>query len=59
LEVHSNTISHPLGARCGGVLQESSSSTPTGKQDKGRLLVPDHMGWIATMWHFGVDGDRK
>jgi hypothetical protein len=28
----------------------------TRKQDDGRLLVPDHMGWIVTMWHFGADG---
>jgi hypothetical protein len=35
------------------------SSTSTGRQDGGRLVflsVPDHMGWIVTMWHFGVDG---
>jgi len=31
------------------------SSTSTGRQDGGRL-VPDHMGWIVAMWHFGVDG---
>jgi len=39
------------------LIQESSmSSTAPSKQDDGRLLVPDHMGWIVTMWHFGVDG---
>jgi hypothetical protein len=38
--------------RLSNLLQESSRST--GKQD-GRV-VPDHMGWIVTMWHFGVDG---
>jgi hypothetical protein len=38
------------------VRESIMSSTTTGKQDDGRLLVPDHMGWIATMWHFGVDG---
>jgi hypothetical protein len=33
------------------------SSTATGKQDgSGRLVVPDHMDWIVTMWHFGSDG---
>jgi hypothetical protein len=43
--------------RLSNLIQESSgSSTPTRKQDDGRLVVPDHMGWIATMWHFGVDG---
>jgi hypothetical protein len=31
-------------------------SMATGKQDDTHLLVPDHMGWIVTMWHFGVDG---
>jgi hypothetical protein len=42
--------------RLSNLIQESSiSPTPTGKQDDGRL-VPDHMGWIVTMWHFGVDG---
>jgi hypothetical protein len=42
--------------RLSNLIQESSiSSTATGKQDDGRL-VPDHMAWIATMWHFGVDG---
>ena len=35
--------------RLSNLLQESSPSTATG------LHVPDHMGWIATMWHFGVD----
>jgi hypothetical protein len=38
------------------IQQESSSTTVTGKQDDGRLFVLDHMGWIVTMWHFGVDG---
>ena len=33
-----------------------SSTTAIGRQDDGGLLVPDHMGWIVTMWHFGVDG---
>ena len=32
------------------------STIPIEKQNDGRLLVPDHMGWIVTMWHFGVDG---
>jgi hypothetical protein len=39
--------------RLSNFIQESSRSTR--KQDDGRL-VPDHMGWIVTMWHFGVDG---
>jgi hypothetical protein len=39
--------------RLSNSIQESRTST--GKQDGGRL-VPDHMGWIVTMWHFGVDG---
>ena len=39
--------------RLSNSIQESSTST--GKQDDTRL-VPDHMGWIVTMWHFGVDG---
>jgi len=26
----------------------------SGKQDSP--LVPDHLGWIVTMWHFGIDG---
>jgi hypothetical protein len=40
------------------IQQESSMSSTTaiGRQDDGGLLVPDHMGWIVTMWHFGVDG---
>jgi hypothetical protein len=38
------------------IQQESSSSTPILKQDDGRFVIPDHMGWIVTMWHFGVDG---
>jgi hypothetical protein len=43
--------------RLSNLIRESSvSSTAPGKQDDGRLLVPDHMGWIVTMWHFGVDG---
>ena len=42
--------------RLSNLLQESISTTATGKQDDGRLLVPDHMGWIVTMWHFGVHG---
>jgi len=41
--------------RLSNLLQESSPSTATGKQDGGRLLVPEHLGWITTMWHFGVD----
>jgi hypothetical protein len=39
--------------RLSNLIQESNTSTR--KQDDGRL-VPDHMGWIVTMWHFGVDG---
>jgi hypothetical protein len=31
--------------RLSDIIRESSSSTATGKQDDGRLLVPDHMGW--------------
>jgi len=43
--------------RLSNLIQEASmSSTATGIQDDGHLLVPDHMGWIVTMWHFGVDG---
>jgi len=43
--------------RLSNLIQESSPSTATGKQDgSGRLVVPDHMDWIVTMWHFGVDG---
>jgi len=38
------------------IQQESSSLRATGIQDDGRLVVPDHMGWVVTMWHFGVDG---
>ena len=43
--------------RLSNLLQESSisPSIETGKQDDGHSLVPDYMGWIATMWHFGVD----
>jgi hypothetical protein len=29
-------------------------STSRGKQEV--RFVPDHLGWIVTMWHFGVDG---
>ena len=39
--------------RLSNSIQESRTST--GKQDDDRV-VPDHMGWIVTMWHFGVDG---
>jgi hypothetical protein len=39
--------------RLSNLIQESSTST--GRQYGGRL-VPDHMGWTVTMWHFGVDG---
>jgi hypothetical protein len=39
--------------RLSNLIRETSRST--GKQGVGRL-VPDHMGWIVTMWHFGVDG---
>jgi hypothetical protein len=43
--------------RLSNLIRESSgSSTPTRKQDDRRLFVLDHMGWIVTMWHFGVDG---
>jgi hypothetical protein len=43
--------------RLTNLIQESiGSSTAIGKQDDGHLLVLDHMGWIVTMWHFGVDG---
>jgi hypothetical protein len=43
--------------RLTNLIQESSmSSTAIGRQDDGGLLVPDHMGWVVTMWHFGVDG---
>ena len=60
---------HPIAVDFNGIIRLSNaltsveerlskliweSSTVTGKQD-GRL-VPDHMGWIVTMWHFGVDG---
>jgi hypothetical protein len=41
--------------RLSNLIRETSRSTGTAKQDVGRL-VPDHMGWIVTMWHFGVDG---
>jgi hypothetical protein len=41
--------------RVTNLIQESSMSS-TGIQDDGGLLVPDHMDWIVTMWHFGVDG---
>ena len=41
--------------RLSNLIKESSRSSTAGKQDDGRL-VPDHMGWIVTMWHFGVDG---
>jgi len=52
----SNALSS-VEERLSSLLQESSSSTATatGKQDDGHSLVPDYMGWIATMWHFGVD----
>ena len=40
--------------RLSNLIQEFSTST--GGQDGGRLIVPDHVGWIVTMWHFGVDG---
>ncbi len=23
---------------------------------KGTLIVPCHMGWTVTLWHFGIDG---
>jgi hypothetical protein len=39
--------------RLSNLVQESSRST--GEQVDG-AVVPDHMGWIVTMWHFGVDG---
>ena len=39
--------------RLSNLIQESITSR--GKQDDASL-VPDHMGWIVTMWHFGVDG---
>jgi hypothetical protein len=39
--------------RLSNLIQKSNRST--GRQDVG-LVVPDHMGWIVTMWHFGVDG---
>jgi len=43
--------------RLTNLIQESSMlSIATGKQYDAHLLVPDHMGWIVTMWHFGVDG---
>ncbi len=43
--------------RLSNLIQESNKSTATGGQDGGgRLGVPDHMGWIVTMWHFGADG---
>jgi hypothetical protein len=43
--------------RLSNLMQESSmSSIATGKQDNDCLPVPDHVGWIVTMWHFGVDG---
>ena len=38
--------------RLSNLIQESNTST--GRQDV-RLVVPDHMEWIVTMWHFGVD----
>jgi hypothetical protein len=42
--------------RLSNLIREFVGSTATRKQDDGSLLVPDHMGWIVTMWHFGVDG---
>lgn len=45
--------------RLSNLLQESNMSLTkaTGKQNDGaKLVVPDHMGWIVTMWHFGIDG---
>lgn len=42
--------------RLANLIQEASRSSTTGKQDDCRLVVPDHMGWTVTMWHFGVDG---
>jgi hypothetical protein len=38
--------------RLSNLIQESTTSA--GKQVS--RLVPDHMGWMVTMWHFGVDG---
>ena len=60
---------HPIAVDFNGIIRLSNaltsveerlsnliqSSMSTGSQDGGRL-VPDHMGWIVTMWHFGVDG---
>ena len=56
---------HPIAVDFNGIIRLSNALTSVeerlseliqipGKQD-GRL-VPDHMGWIVTMWHFGVDG---
>jgi len=42
--------------RLSNLIRESSMSSTAGKQNDAHLLVPDHMGWIVTMWHFGVDG---
>lgn len=50
----SNALTSVEG-RLSNLIQESSRSTAIGKQGVGRL-VPDHMGWVVTMWHFGVDG---
>jgi hypothetical protein len=61
---------HPIAVDFNGIIRFSNALTSveerlskliqesymvTGKQEDGRL-VPDHMGWIVTMWHFGVDG---
>jgi hypothetical protein len=42
--------------RLSNIIREFVGSMATGKQDDAHLLVPDHMGWIVTMWHFGADG---
>ena len=56
---------HPIAVDFNGIIRLSNALTSVeerlseliqipGKQD-GRL-VPDHMEWIVTMWHFGIDG---
>ena len=55
LSTMSGSTTTSIEERLSNLIKESSRSSTTGKEDDGRL-VPDHMGWIITMWHFGVDG---